>query len=114
NIEGTRLLLAAAEAAGAPFFVFISSLGADEGESDYHRSKRAAESLVRAYRGRWLILRPGNVYGPGDETISMLLKMLRTLPAVPVIDDGEQPFQPVWFADLGEAIAHAFADPGLS
>jgi hypothetical protein len=30
---------------------------------------------------------------------------VRTLPAVPVIDDGDQPFQPIWHEDLAWAIA---------
>jgi NADH dehydrogenase len=114
NVEGTRHLLDAAAAAGEPFFIFISSLGADRGESDYHRSKLRAEEHVKTYPGSWLILRPGNVYGPGDETISMLLKMVRALPVVPMVDSGDQPFQPLWFADLGEAIAQAVDKPDLA
>jgi NADH dehydrogenase len=53
----------------------------------------------------WLIVRPAGVYGPGDEVISTILKLVRALPAIPVIDDGEQRFQPIWFEDLGRAIA---------
>lgn len=107
NVDGTRHLLTAATEAEVKRFVYLSSLGADRGESDYHRSKREAETLVRTFPREWLILRPGNVYGPGDETISMLLKMMRTLPAVPMVDNGEQRFQPLWYADLGAAIAQA-------
>jgi uncharacterized protein YbjT (DUF2867 family) len=105
NVEGTRNLLEAAASAGAPDFIYVSSLGADRGESEYHRSKLQAEDLVRDYPGRWAIVRPGNVYGPGDETISMLLKMVRTLPAVPMVAGGDQPFQPIWYRDLGRALA---------
>jgi nucleoside-diphosphate-sugar epimerase len=107
NIDGTRFLVEEARRAGTGRFVFVSSLGAGKGRSDYHRSKHAAEQEVRRFPGRWLILRPGNVYGPGDEVISLLLKMVRTLPVVPVIGDGEQEFQPVWADDLGLALALA-------
>lgn len=107
NVDGTRLLLEEAERSGVRRFVYVSSLGADRGESDYHRSKAAAEALVRGWGGEWMILRPGNVYGPGDQVISVLLHMVRALPAVPVVGDGEQPFQPVWTEDLAEAIAAA-------
>jgi nucleoside-diphosphate-sugar epimerase len=107
NVGGTAKLLKAAAEAGAPFFVFVSSLGADRGGTDYHQSKRAAEEHVRAYAGPWLILRPGNVYGPGDETVSLLLKMLRSLPAVPVVGEADQKFQPLWCDDFGEALAQA-------
>jgi NADH dehydrogenase len=61
NVEGTRALLAEAERAGVRRFVFVSSLGAERGRSEYHRSKRAAEALVEGYAGEWVIVRPGNV-----------------------------------------------------
>src|SRR5688500_11733885 len=48
NVQGTRRLLAEAERAGVRRFVYLSSLGADRGTSDYHRSKRAAEVLVES------------------------------------------------------------------
>jgi NADH dehydrogenase len=105
NVRGTMHILREAERASISRFVYVSSLGAERGESDYHRSKRAAEDLVQRFEGNWTILRPGNVYGPGDEVISLLLRMVRTLPAVPVIDNGDEPFQPIWSEDLARAIA---------
>lgn len=110
NVGGMRLMLEASIAAGRPGFVYISSLGADAGESEYHASKRRAEALLRSYGGPWVVLRPGNVYGPGDETISLLLKMVRTLPAVPMVEHGNQPFQPIWYEDLARAIVHVTTD----
>lgn len=107
NVGGTRNLLIECGRAGLPRFVFISSLAAERGSSEYHASKRAAEALVRGYAGAWVILRPGNVYGPGDEVISQLLNMHRTLPIIPVIGAGDQSFQPIWYLDLGQAIARA-------
>jgi NADH dehydrogenase len=107
HVDGTRHLVAESERAGVKRFVYVSSLGAHRGSSDYHRSKRAAEEVVRRFAGQWLVLRPGNVYGPGDEVISLLLKMLRAAPTVPVIGDGDQPFQPIWAGDLAGALARA-------
>jgi NADH dehydrogenase len=107
NVRGTINIVREAEHAGVNRFIYLSSLGAHDGESDYHRSKRKAEDVVRTFEGNWTILRPGNVYGPGDEVVSLLLKMVRTLPAIPVIDNGDQPFQPIWAGDLGKAIAVA-------
>ena len=107
NVDGTRHLLAECARAGFPKFVFISSLAAERGHSSYHASKREAEHLVREYSGPWVILRPGNVYGPGDDVISKLLTMHRTLPAIPVIGAGDHSFQPIWYLDLGQAIARA-------
>jgi NADH dehydrogenase len=105
NVKGTRNVVLEAERAGVPKLVFVSSLGCDRGSSPYHQSKRAAEKIVRSFDGDWVIVRPGSVYGPGDEQISLLLKMVRTLPAIPVLGGGDDAFQPVWHEDLAEALA---------
>lgn len=104
NVDGTRHVVEEAARSGLARVVHVSSLGADRGESAYHRSKREAEAIVRGYQGRWTIVRPGNVYGPGDEQISLLLRMVRTLPAVPVIGGGNQPVQPAWHEDIATAL----------
>ena len=104
NVEGTRHVLGEATRAGVKRFVYVSSLGADRGDSPYHRSKRAGEALVRQWAGSWVIVRPGSVYGPGDEQVSLLLRMVRTLPAVPVIAGGDVQFQPLWHEDVAEAL----------
>lgn len=107
NVLGTQNVVRAAERAGVRRLVYVSSLGCERGRSDYHRSKHEAEALVRQFAGQWVIVRPGAVYGPGDEHVSMLLKMIRVLPAIPLVGDGAHPFQPIWHEDLGEALARA-------
>ena len=114
NVEGTRIVLAEATRAGVGRVVFVSSLGADRGASAYHRSKSAAETLVRQFPREWVIIRPGAVYGPGDEHLSLMLRMVRTLPFVPSIGDGEQRFQPIWHEDLAKALAVAVDRPGIT
>lgn len=107
NIAGTANMVTEAERAGVRRFIYISSLGADKGESEYHKSKRVAEEHVARFSGDWLVLRPANVYGPGDEVVSLLLKMVRTLPVIPVINGGDDEFQPMWVGDLALAITSA-------
>lgn len=111
NVGGTQNVLDEATRAGVRRVVFVSSLGADRGASAYHVSKRDAEQLVRGFRREWVICRPGNVYGPGDDVISLMLKLVRTTPVMPVIDDGDQPFQPIWHEDLGRALVAAVELP---
>jgi NADH dehydrogenase len=114
NVAGARSVVAAAERAGVARLIYVSSLGAERGESDYHASKRAAEAAVRHFSREWVVLRPGNVYGPGDQVISVLLKMVRVVSAVPAIDGGDHPFQPIWVEDLAQALAAAVTVPGLN
>ena len=106
NVGGTRNMIAEAQRAGVGRFVYVSSLGADKGDSAYHRSKRDAETLTRGFAGNWTICRPGNVYGPGDEQISVLLRLVRgPSPIVPKVGDGDQQFQPLWWEDAAAALA---------
>ncbi len=106
NIQGTRNVLQEVARARVKRFLYISSLGADRGTSQYHKSKLAGEEEVRRNSKRWTIIRPGGVYGPGDETISTVLKLVRNAPVVPVVNLGNQLFQPIWYEDLGLAVAH--------
>lgn len=115
NVDGTANVIAEAERSGTGRFVFLSSLGASRGTSEYHRSKREAEVIVRRFRGAWTICRPGNVYGPGDEQISLLLRMVRSpSPLVPTIGGGDEPIQPIWHEDLAAALATVVERPDLA
>ena len=104
NIEGTRYIALEAERAGIRKLIYVSSLGAQRGRSAYHRSKLVAEEVVEAFSRDWLVLRPGAVYGPGDEHLSVLLRMVQTLPVVPTIGGGDQTFQPIWHEDFARAL----------
>jgi NADH dehydrogenase len=107
NVRGTATMLAETERSGVARFIFVSSLGAPRGASAYHASKREAEQRVRRFRGEWTICRPGNVYGPGDDQISLLFRLVRgPSPFVPKIGEGDQPIQPIWGEDLAVALAN--------
>ena len=90
-------------------FVYVSSLGAEAGDSPYHRSKRRAEEIVRGFAGGWIIVRPGNVYGPGDEVVSRMLAMVRTFPVLPVLGTERREVPAHLAEDLASRWASAFA-----
>jgi NADH dehydrogenase len=106
NVAGTRHVVDEAARAGAPRFVHVSSLGAGGGASPYHRSKRAGEDEAQRFPGAWTVVRLADVYGPGDAVVSRLLRVVRALPALPVLGGGIE-FQPIWAGDAGEALARA-------
>ena len=107
NIEGTRYVVLEAERCGVRKLIYVSSLGADRGTSEYHKSKSIAEDVVRTFTRDWLVLRPGAVYGPGDEHLSVLLRMVRMLPVIPTIGSGAREFQPIWHEDFAAVVAAA-------
>lgn len=78
NIEGTRVLIAAAEAAGIRRFVQVSSLTAREPElSAYGWSKAEADALLMAGNLDWTIVRPPAIFGPRDQEMLELFKLAR-------------------------------------
>jgi nucleoside-diphosphate-sugar epimerase len=124
NVEGTRAVVEAVNAAGARL-LHISSLAAigpaspraPAGEDDvphpvnaYGRSKLASERVVReSARTAWTIVRPPAVYGPGDRGFLPLFRMARRglflYPAPP-----ETAFTLVYVEDLVAAILRAASD----
>jgi NADH dehydrogenase len=114
NVGGTRHLLAETLRAGVRRLVHVSSLGAERGDTAYHRTKRESEVLVRQGAHEWVVLRPGNVYGPGESHIARFMHAMRTWPVVPVPGDPDQRFQPIWVEDLAACIALAAEQPALT
>lgn len=108
NAEGTAALAAAwRNHAPEARFVHLSSMAAREPAlSHYAASKRAAEERLRdtAGEGRWHILRPAAVYGPGDRET---LRVFRAAagPVQPMLNDGEARLTLVHVADLVRAVA---------
>lgn len=75
NVEGTRRLLSAAQAANVRRFVFVSSLSAREPHlSSYGASKAQAEQVVAQSGTDWTIIRPPAVYGPRDKDMFELFR----------------------------------------
>lgn len=111
HVDGARIAAEAAKAAGAKAFVQISAIGADAGSpSAYGRTKAAGEAAVaQAFPGA-TIIRPSILFGAEDNFLNMFAGMAAKLPVLPVIR-GAARFQPVWAADVAEAIAQAALHP---
>lgn len=115
HVDGTANVIRAATAAGVRRYLHMSALGtASTARSRYHRTKWAAEELVRASVLPWTIFRPSVIYGRGDGFVSLLAKMVRRLPVVPVIGEGRQKLQPVPVEQVAEGFARALADSGAA
>jgi NADH dehydrogenase len=115
HIDGTRAVLDAAHAAGVARFVHMSALGARAtlDATAYHRSKAQAEALVAASGLSCAIMRPSLIAEEGNAVLTLLLRMLRFAPVVPIIGDGAYRLQPVAADDVAEAFAVAVEHPAL-
>lgn len=100
HVEGTRHVLEAAKKAGVRHFIYQSALGTRPcARSEYHKTKWAAEELVRTSGILCTILRPSLIYGPGDLFTIRLVEMIRLLPFLPVIGSGKSKIQPIFIDD---------------
>lgn len=109
--EAPGRIARAATAAGVAHMIHVSAIGADEGsDSLYARSKAAGETAVRAGFPAAVILRPSIVFGPEDAFFNRFAGLARLLPFMPVIY-GATKFQPVYVADVADAVLAAIDRP---
>lgn len=111
NVEGTRVLLAAARAAGVRRIVVLSTMSAYQGtEQLYGMAKLAIEDIAAAAGG--IAIRPGLVYGPHAGGMLGALQRAQRLPLVPLVEPSAQQF-PVHEDDLIEAVVAIAAAASL-
>ena len=109
---GARAVAEAAASAGVSSLVHISAIGADpESPAAYGRAKAAGEAAVRAAFPAATILRPATVFGREDAFVNRFAAMIARAPVVPVLRSGVR-FQPVYVADVAQAVKAALGDPG--
>jgi uncharacterized protein YbjT (DUF2867 family) len=106
--QATENALRVAREAGIPRYLHMSALGTrSNARSAYHRTKWRAEEAVRASGLEWTIFRPSIIFGRDDEFISVLARMVRRFPAVPVLGDGQYRLQPIPVEQVAEGYARA-------
>ena len=104
---GARAVAEAARAAGAKL-THISAIGADDASgSVYARTKARGEAAVMKAVPDAVILRPSIVFGPEDGFFNKFATMARYAPALPLVGGGHTKFQPVYVADVAEAVARS-------
>ncbi|MBX6351333.1 MAG: NAD(P)H-binding protein [Clostridia bacterium] len=112
NVEGTRVALQAAKAAGARRFLYMSALGAaDDPLRPYARSKWRAEEMVRGSGVPYAILRSSVMFGPGFGFIDRLVAGLRATPPPFALlpGGGRTRLQPIAADDAARCVALSLA-----
>jgi NADH dehydrogenase len=103
---GAEQVALAAHAHGARV-IHTSAIGANENSpSLYAQAKGRGEQAVRAASPGAVIVRPSVVFGPEDDFFNRFGSLARFLPALPLVGGGHTRLQPVYAADVGEAIAN--------
>ncbi|HYE39613.1 MAG TPA: SDR family oxidoreductase [Ramlibacter sp.] len=104
-------LFRACAAAGVRSVVQVSALGADaSARSAYHRSKMAADDVLRRLPVGGAIVQPSLVYGPGG-TSAALFNKLAMAPVLPFPQGGRMRVQPVHLQDVVDGIVRLVEAP---
>ncbi|NOQ51987.1 MAG: NAD(P)H-binding protein [Desulfuromonadaceae bacterium] len=108
HTESTRNMVAAAEEQGVDRYLQMSANGSRTAAvSAYHQTKWAAEQAVRHSNLNWTIFRPSLIFGPDDIFVNVLAQLIRTLPLVPVMGNGQYRLQPVNVTDVAKGFVNA-------
>jgi NADH dehydrogenase len=108
HAEATANVLAEAKKAGVKRFLHMSALGTrPNANSRYHQTKWTGEEHVRKSGLAWTIFRPSVIYGPKDKSVNVLAKLVRTLPFVPVLGDGNSKIQPISVENVARCFVEA-------
>ncbi|MBE0522395.1 MAG: complex I NDUFA9 subunit family protein [Candidatus Methanoperedenaceae archaeon] len=114
HTQGTRNLVEACREAGVRQFIYISAIGARENaRSRYHKTKWEAEQEVINSGIEYVIFRPSIMVGKGGEFITMLSKIVRDAPVVPVIG-GDSRVQPIYVGNTVDCITKSLTDPEIT
>lgn len=112
HVEATRHVLAAAAEQGVKRYLHMSANGTGPaGTTGYHRTKWQGECAVREAGLDWTLFRPSLIFGKGGEFVTMLADLIRKMPAVPVLGDGQYRMQPVAVAQVAESFVRALDMP---
>lgn len=105
NAGGTVNVVRAAEEAGAGHLIHLSAIGVDpDPRHPYLATKWQGEQAVVGGRVPCTVLRPSLIFGPGDGFFTMLARLIRLNPVIPIVGDGRALFQPIAVADLARIV----------
>ncbi len=113
NTRGTERVLAAMHATSVRRLIHMSQNGAASSlPYRFLRSKGFAEDAVRASGTDWTILRPSVIFGPEDEFVNVLARLVRLSPFVYPVPGGGARFQPIAVDDVAQVVAATLAESG--
>jgi uncharacterized protein YbjT (DUF2867 family) len=106
NTAATERLISAARAESVHRLIFMSQNGADS-RSPYPflHSKGVAQNTVKTSGLGWTILRPSVIFGPEDQFVNVLGRLIRLTPRIfPLPGGGTARFQPIAVDDVARVI----------
>lgn len=106
NTAATERLISAARGENVHRVIFMSQNGADS-RSPYPflRSKGVAQDSIKTSGLRWTVLRPSVIFGPEDQFVNVLGRLIRLTPKIfPLPGGGSARFQPIAADDVARVV----------
>jgi uncharacterized protein YbjT (DUF2867 family) len=111
HVDAPAAIAIAAAGAKVKSLVHVSAIGAASNAlSEYSRSKAAGEDAVRGAFPGAVIMRPSLIFGPEDGFFNLFAGLARMSPALPLFGGGKTRFQPVYVADVADAVVAGLTD----
>jgi NADH dehydrogenase len=108
HVRGTAAVAAAGRRAGVDRLVMLSFLRArPDGPSAYHRSKWAAEEIVRTSDLTHTVVKAGVIHGRGDHMLDHLCRAFQTFPVFALVGLQDRPVRPVAVDEVAALLAAA-------
>jgi uncharacterized protein YbjT (DUF2867 family) len=108
HVAGTGAVVDAARASGVQRIAILSFLRArSDGPTEYHRSKWAAEQLVRGSGLPFTVVKAGVIHGRGDHMLDHLSRAFHTFPVFALVGLRERPVRPLSVVDIVRLLSAA-------
>lgn len=106
NTAATERLISAARAENVQRVIFMSQNGADSrSRHPFLHSKGVAQDSIRTSGLQWTVLRPSVIFGPEDQFVNVLGRLIRLTPKFfPLPGGGRARFQPIAVDDVARVI----------
>jgi len=115
--RATQSLVGAAREAGVGRFVLMSALGTSEETKNlapYYRAKWEMERAVADSGIEHVIFRPSFVFGRDGGALPTFMRLVRYLPAIPVMGPGDTRLQPIWVENVASYFCQAVDVPAAA
>ncbi|HEX9310210.1 MAG TPA: NAD(P)H-binding protein [Gemmatimonadaceae bacterium] len=106
NTAATERLISAARVENVQRVIFMSQNGADS-RSPYPflHSKGVAQDSIKTSGLRWTVLRPSVIFGPEDQFVNVLGRLIKLTPGIfPLPGGGKARFQPISVDDVSRVV----------
>ena len=113
HTEGTRNVVDACREKGVRRYIHVSALGTrKDARSRYHKTKWAAEEIVRGSGLAYTIFRPSVIFGREDNFTNLFARIMKLSPFIMIPGDGTNRMQPVFIKDLVKMMARSIEMEG--